>query len=147
MKISQKGLNLIKEFEGCYLHPYKCVANKWTIGYGHTKGVNQNTRPINQQEAEEILKNDVSSFENLVNNKSIVPQQINQNQFDALVSFAFNLGQRNLRELCNDNYPPGEKTVDHIANEITLYNKVNGKFCKGLANRREKEKKLFLGKI
>ena len=50
-------------------------------------------------------------------------------------------------DICNDNYPPGKKTVEHIASEITLYNKVKGKFCQGLANRREKEKQLFLGLI
>ena len=49
MEISQKGIDLIKEFEGCLLTAYKCVAGKWTIGYGHTKGVDQNTKPITQQ--------------------------------------------------------------------------------------------------
>ena len=53
MRISQKGLDLIKEFEGRSLKAYKCVAGNWTIGYGHTKGVNQNTQPITQQQAEE----------------------------------------------------------------------------------------------
>ena len=147
MKISQKGLNLIKEFEGLRLEPYQCAAGKWTIGYGHTDGVDENTKPITKEQAEEYLKQDVAKFEKYVNNKNFVPQKINQNQFDALVSFAFNLGQGNLKELCTANYPPGKKTVDHIANEITLYNKVNKKYNQGLANRREKEKQLFLGKI
>ena len=93
------------------------------------------------------MKEDLKYFENRVNNKYYVPQKINQNQFDALVSFAFNLGEGNLRELCTANYPPGQKTCEHIAEEITLYNKVNKKFCQGLAKRREKEKKLFLGQI
>ena len=144
MKISQNGLNLIKEFEGLRLQPYKCVAGKWTIGYGHTNNVNQNTRSITIEQAEQLLKQDVEYFENLVNDESYVPQDINQNQFDALVSFAFNLGGGNLRELCNANYPPGKKTVNHIAAEITLYNKVNKKTCQGLVNRRKKEKELFL---
>ena len=91
MEISQKGINLIKEFEGCSLTAYKCVAEKWTIGYGHTEGVDPNTKPITQQKAEEYLKEDLKYFENCVNNKYYVPQKINQNQFDALVSFAFNL--------------------------------------------------------
>ena len=147
MKISQKGIDLIKEFEGCSLTAYQCVAEKWTIGYGHTKGVDPNTKPITQEQAEEYLKEDLKYFENCVNNKSYVPQTINQNQFDALVSFAFNLGEGNLRELCTANYPPGKKTCAHIAEEITLYNKAKKKFCQGLANRREKEKKLFLGQI
>ena len=147
MRISQKGLDLIKEFEGLRLQPYKCVAGKWTIGYGHTQGVSGNTKPITVQQAEDYLKQDLQNFENYVNNKSYVPQTINQNQFDALVSFAFNLGQGNLKELCTANYPPGQKTVAHIADEITLYNKVNKKYNQGLANRRAKEKQLFLGQI
>ena len=144
MKISQNGLNLIKEFEGLYLKPYKCVAGRWTIGYGHTNGVNQNTSPLTREQAEQLLKKDVEYFENLVNNKSYVPQDINQNQFDALVSFAFNLGGGNLKELCHANFLPGEKKVEHIAAEIILYNKANGITCQGLVNRRKREKELFL---
>ena len=146
MRISQKGIDLIKEFEGCRLEAYKCVAGKWTIGYGHTANVKQGDR-ITEQEAENLLRDDLASFEKLVNNKSYVPQSINQNQFDALVSFAFNLGGRNLKELCTANYPPNQKTTNHIAQEITLYNKAGGKKVQGLVNRREKEKKLFLGQI
>ena len=74
---------------------------------------------ITQQQAEEYLKEDLRYFEDRVNNKSYVPQTINKNQFDALVSFAFNLGEGNLRELCTANYPPGKKTCAHIAEEIT----------------------------
>ena len=147
MRISQKGLDLIKEFEGLSLKPYKCVAGVWTIGYGHTKGVSENTSAITEQQAEQLLRDDIRYFERLVNDKNYVPQRLNQNQFDALVSFAFNLGGGNLKELCTANYKPGKKTVTHIANEITLYNKVNKKYCQGLANRREKEKLLFEGKI
>ena len=147
MQISQKGLNLIKEFEGLRLKPYKCAAGVWTIGYGHTNGVNENTNAITEAQAEQYLRDDLRNFETLVNNKNYVPQNINQNQFDALVSFAFNLGGGNLKELCTANYKPGKKTVTHIANEITLYNKVNKKYCQGLANRREKEKLLFESKI
>ena len=147
MQISQKGLNLIKEFEGLRLKPYKCAAGVWTIGYGHTNGVNENTNAITEAQAEQYLRDDLRNFETLVNNKNYVPQNINQNQFDALVSFAFNLGGGTLKELCNDNYKPGQKTVDYIESEITLYNKENKKICQGLVNRREKEKQLFLGKI
>ena len=109
MKTSEKGLKLIKEFEGLRLEPYKCDVGVWTIGYGHTKGINQNTKPITKEQAEDFLKDDLKFFEGLVNNKKYVPQQINQNQFDALVSFTFNLGGGNLKELFNDNYPPWTK--------------------------------------
>ena len=91
MEISQKGLDLIKEFEGLSLKPYKCVAGVWTIGYGHTKGVSENTSAITEQQAEQLLRDDIRYFERLVNDKNYVPQRLNQNQFDALVSFAFNL--------------------------------------------------------
>ena len=114
----------------------------WSYERSQSKYTTYNTK-----QAEEYLKEDLRYFEDRVNNKSYVPQTINQNQFDALVSFAFNLGEGNLRELCTANYPPGKKTCAHIAEEITLYNKANKKFCQGLANRREKEKKLFLGQI
>ena len=111
-----------------------------------SNSINKSTEQ-NKKQAEDYLKQDLQNFENYVNNKSYVPQTINQNQFDALVSFAFNLGQGNLKELCTANYPPGQKTVAHIADEITLYNKVNKKYNQGLANRRAKEKQLFLGQI
>ena len=90
------------------------------------------------------MRKDLEFFEGLVNDKRYVPQNINQNQFDALVSFVFNLGEVNLRELCNDNFPPGQKTVSDIAREITLYNKVHKKYNQGLANRRARELQLFL---
>ena len=147
MEISPKGLDLIKKFEGLSLKPYQCVAGVWTIGYGHTNGVSENTNAITEQQAEQLLRDDIRYFERLVNDKNYVPQSLNQDQFDALVSFAFNLGGGNLKELCNANYPPGKKTVEHIASEITLYNKANRKYCQGLANRREKEKLLFESKI
>ena len=146
MKISQKGIDLIKECEGWRLEAYKCAAGKWTIGYGHTANVKQGER-ITQEQAEEYLKSDLAKFENLVNNKSYVPQTINQDQFDALVSFAFNLGGGNLKELCTANYPPNQKTTAHIAQEITLYTKAGGKKNQGLVNRRAKEKQLFLSEI
>ena len=114
MKISENGINMIKEFEGCSLQAYQCEAGVQTIGYGHTKNVEKGDK-ITKEEADELLKSDLAYFEGLVNDKSYVPQSLNQNQFDALVSFAFNLGGRNLKELCTANYPKGEKTTAHIA--------------------------------
>ena len=145
MKISQNGINLIKGFEGLFLDAYQCEAGVWTIGYGHTKDVQPGQR-INEKQAEEYLKEDLRRFVNAVNNKNNVPQKLNQNQFDALVSFAFNLGEGNLRELCTANFQ--NKTTAQIADEITLYCKVkiDNKYedSKILINRRNKEKALFL---
>ncbi len=65
MKTSEKGLKLIKEFEGLRLEPYKCDAGVWTIGYGYTKDINQNTKPITNEQAEDFLKDDLKFFEGL----------------------------------------------------------------------------------
>ena len=137
-KISEKGLNLIKQFEGCRLRAYQCSAGVWTIGYGHTAGVKQG-QTITQVQAEEYLKQDCRKFENYVNNKAYVPvtAQLNQNQFDALVSFAFNCGQGNLKTLCK-----GRCTVQ-IAAALPKYNKAAGKVLSGLVRRRVAEQKLF----
>ena len=94
MKTSQKGIDLIKQFEGCRLSAYKCPAGVWTIGYGHTYGVKAGQK-ISQKQAEEFLKDDLKSFEAAVNNYVKVP--LTQNQFDALVSFSFNVGSEALR--------------------------------------------------
>ena len=137
-KISEKGLNLIKQFEGCRLRAYQCSAGVWTIGYGHTARVKQG-QTITQAQAEEYLKQDCRKFENYVNNKAYVPvtAQLNQNQFDALVSFAFNCGQGNLKTLC-----AGRSTAQ-IAAALPKYNKAAGKVLSGLVRRRVAEQKLF----
>ena len=90
MKTSQNGINLIKKFEGCRLEAYRCPAGKPTIGYGHTAGVKMGQK-ITQVQAESYLKDDLVKYEKLV--KKYNPKyHWNQNQFDALVSFAYNIG-------------------------------------------------------
>lgn len=98
--ISQQGLNLIKKFEGLHkveadgmVVPYRCPAGVLTLGYGHTKGVKKNMR-ITQQEAEDLLREDMVTFEAEV--KRLVNVPLTQYQFDALVSFCFNVGAANL---------------------------------------------------
>ena len=100
-KIGQAGLNLIKQFEGCRLFAYQCAAGVWTIGYGHTAGVKKGMT-ITQAQADAYLKQDCRKFESYVNSAAYVPitANLNQNQFDALVSFAFNCGAGNLKKLC-----------------------------------------------
>ena len=87
MRTSKKGIDLIKKYEGCSLKSYKCPANVLTIGYGHTSNVQPN-QIINQEQANEMLVNDLVHFETLVNGLKL---PINQNQFDAIISFCFNI--------------------------------------------------------
>ena len=98
--ISAVGIALIKRFEGCRLTAYKCSAGVWTIGYGHTSGVHSG-QAITQAQADALLWQDLEKFEWYVNSTAYVPitAQLNENQFAALVSFAFNCGQGNLKRL------------------------------------------------
>lgn len=137
MKTSQVGIDLIKQFEGCRLIAYKPMASEkyWTIGYGHYGADVHSGQRITQAQAEEYLKQDLSRFEKAVDNLS---RPLNQNQFDALVSFAFNCGEGNLKKLCSG------RTDAQIAEKILLYNKAGGKTLAGLTNRRKAERELFL---
>lgn len=137
-KIGQAGLKLIMEFEGCRLAAYKCAAGVWTIGYGHTAGVHSGMT-ITQAQADAYLLEDVAKFEKYVNKSAYVPvtDKLNQNQFDALVSFAFNCGAGNLKTLC------AGRTIAQIGAKITAYNKAGGKVLSGLTKRRAAEKELF----
>lgn len=92
---SVAGVNLIKQFEGCLLTAYQDSVGVWTIGYGHTAGVKQG-QVIMQQQAEDFLRADLFEFEKAVN-KLVLPP-IKQNQFDALVSFTYNLGTGTLEK-------------------------------------------------
>ena len=137
-KIGQAGLALIKQYEGCRLAAYRCAAGVWTIGYGHTAGVHSGMT-ITQAQADAYLRQDIAKFEGYVNNPAYVPitANLNQNQFDALVSFAFNLGAGNLRKLCKG------RTAAQIAQAMTQYCKANGKVLAGLRRRRAAEQALF----
>lgn len=137
-RIGQAGLALIKQYEGCRLAAYRCAAGVWTIGYGHTAGVHSGMT-ITQAQADAYLQQDIAKFEGYVNNPTYVPitEQLNQNQFDALVSFAFNLGAGNLRKLCKG------RTAAQIARAMPSYNKAAGKVLAGLTRRRKAEQALF----
>jgi lysozyme len=89
-RISQEGLDLIKRWEGCRTNAYKCPANVWTIGYGHTKTAKPGMM-ISHSKADDLLLEDLKVFESAVRRLVTVP--LNQNQFDALVSFVFNVGE------------------------------------------------------
>ena len=138
MNISNRGLDLIKSFEGCQLSSYRCPSNKWTIGWGHTKNVYEGMT-ITQAQADQFLFEDVQRFVNAVNQYQ-ARFNFNQNEFDALVSFTYNCGEGSLAAVmscCN--------TKQEIAEECKLYNKSSdGQVLPGLVRRREEEYKLFM---
>ena len=138
MKTSQRGINLIKQFEGVRLTAYKCPAGVYTIGYGHTRGVKRGMR-ITEEEASSYLTADLLNSEKAVERYDSV-YHWNQNEFDALVSFTFNCGAANLRSLLRN----GRRNRSQIAATLPLYRKAGGKVLKGLERRRAAEKALFL---
>lgn len=135
MKISTTGLNLIKSFEGCRLTAYKCPAGVWTIGYGHTGGVKSGQK-ITQTKAESYLKSDLAKFEKHVMSYD-KKYNWNQNEFDALASFAYNIGS--ITQLTAN----GTRTKKQISEKILAYDKAAGKTLAGLTRRRQAEKALF----
>lgn len=154
--IGQRGLDLIKHFESSgelkpgskFLTAYRCPADVWTIGYGHTglthkDGTVKAGRVITVQEAEDLLRHDLSVFAAGVDELAKV--ELNQDQFDALVSFAFNVGlgalksSTLLRKLNAGDY-------DGAAGQFPQWNKGGGKVLAGLTRRRASERNLFLGK-
>ena len=138
MKTSQRGINLIKQFEGVRLTAYKCPAGVYTIGYGHTRGVKRGMK-ITEEEASAYLTDDLLNSEKAVERYDSV-YHWNQNEFDALVSFTFNCGAANLRSLLRN----GRRNRSQIAETLPLYRKAGGKVLKGLERRRAAEKALFL---
>ena len=138
MKTSQRGINLIKQFEGVRLTAYKCPAGVYTIGYGHTRGVARGMK-ITEEEASVYLTADLLNSEKAVERYDSV-YHWNQNEFDALVSFTFNCGAANLRSLLRN----GRRNRSQIAATLPLYRKAGGKVLKGLERRRAAEKALFL---
>lgn len=140
MKTSQKGINLIAKYEGCRLEAYKDPVGVWTIGYGHTANV-RSGQVITKAQAEDLLRDDLSKFEAYVS--KYVKIALSQSQFDALVSFTYNVGAGNLKsstllkKLNSGDYAGA-------ANEFPRWNKAGGKVLNGLVKRRAEEQQLFL---
>lgn len=139
MKISENGLNLIKHFEGCELQAYKCPAGVWTIGYGHIKTAHEG-KVITQEQADEMLVEEMEEYEGYINRA--VKVELSQNQFDAMVSWVYNLGNGNL----------GASTLLKVLNmgdyagvpaQMLRWNKAGGKVLEGLTRRRQAEADLF----
>ena len=139
MNIGQRGIEIIKHFEGCELEAYKCPAGVWTIGYGHIKGVSEGMS-ITQEQAEQMLLDELKEYENYINELVVV--DLSQNQFDALVSWVYNLGPANLQsstllKVLNSGDYSG------VPAQIERWNKAGGKVLEGLIRRREAESALF----
>jgi lysozyme len=149
MKLDKKGYDLIKEFEGLKLKPYLCSAQVPTIGYGSTyyengTKVKLTDAPITKERADALFKIVADDFAKRV--LPLIKKPVTQNQFNALVSFAFNLGVRALQNstllrLLNNN--PNDA---NIAKEFLKWNKAGGRVLQGLTNRRIKESDLYFTK-
>jgi lysozyme len=154
MTLDNKGYLLIAQFEGLRLNPYLCSAGVPTIGYGSTfypsgRKVTMRDKPITQETAFWMLKQVANMFAKDVD--SLVTSNINQNQFNALVSFAFNLGS----DIDADNIPEGlgdsrllrrvnaNPNDPEIAREFVKWNKAGGRVLDGLTKRRLKEAELY----
>ncbi|MEG5818345.1 lysozyme [Enterobacter hormaechei] len=145
MQTSEKGIALIKQFEGCKLTAYQDSVGVWTIGYGWTQPVDGKPiragMTIKQETAERLLKTGLVSYESDVSR--LVKVGLTQGQFDALVSFTYNLGARSLststllRKINAGDYAGA-------ADEFLRWNKAGGKVLNGLTRRREAERALFL---
>lgn len=139
--IGEAGLALIKQFEGCRLKAYKPVSTEqyWTIGWGHYGADVKEGQTITQAEADALLVSDCQRFADTVDNPANCPltDQLNANQRDALISFAFNCGAGNLRTLCKG------RTLPQIRDAMALYNKAGGATLPGLTRRRAAEQALF----
>jgi lysozyme len=143
MKIDAKGIALIKEFEGCRLTAYKCVAGVWTIGWGFTKGVKEGD-VITQSQADARLFLEIKQYEKAVD--VATKGTCNQNQFSALVSFAWNVGVAGMA---------GSSVIKALnrgdtkaaARAFGLWDKAGGKVFAGLTRRRAAEAALFLEPI
>ena len=142
MRTGRDGVELIRHFEGCRFDAYLCPAGVWTIGYGHTAGVKEGDS-IDQEAAEAFLIEDLETFEQAVTRLVEVP--LTQQQFDALVSWTFNLGAGNLAESTLlkklNNYQYAE-----VPEQMMRWVRAGGKVLDGLVRRRAAEAALFQSK-
>ena len=139
MKTSEVGRELIKEFEGCKQVAYQDSVGVWTIGYGHTKDVYEGQLAI-KKTCDRFLEEDLDEFEGYVD--SYVKVELNQNQFDALVAWTFNLGPGNLSESTMLR-KLNEGDYDAVPDEMRRWNKAGGEVLNGLVRRRDAEAGLF----
>ena len=142
MKVSQKGIDLIKKFEGCKLEAYLDSVGVLTIAYGHTKNVKIGMK-ITQEEAENLLRSDIAPIEKTLNGLNI---NLSQGEFDALVSWCFNLGLGNFKSSTMYRFIVSKKSDLEITDQMVKWHNAGGKPLLGLKRRRCEEANLFLGK-
>jgi lysozyme len=140
MQASEHAFALIRAFEGFRAAPYRCAAGVWTIGYGHTTGISATTEFISKARAELLLQHDVKQCEQVLWRMVSVP--LRQHQYDALISFVFNLGAGALqRSTLRQKLNRGDH--ESAAEEFSKWVFANGVKLPGLVRRREAEKQLF----
>ena len=149
MKTSQQGINLIKAYEGFSSKPYLCPAQYWTIGYGNIRGrdgkrITKDSHHLSESEAEQLLAHELRSFESTV--KRLIKVPLTQGQFDALVSFTYNLGggalsSSSLRRILNrGNYHGAER-------QFGRWVFAGGRKLRGLVKRRAAEARMFASAV
>ena len=145
MKVNAEGYALLKRFEGCRLKAYLCPANVWTIGYGNTfyeDGTKvKEGDVITQQRADELAKFIVEQFADSI--RAMIKQPLNENQFSACVSLAYNIGTGGFKKSSVLRKLNANPLDTSIADSFRLWNKGGGKVLRGLVNRREAEIQLY----
>ena len=139
MKISENGLELIKKFEGCETTAYQDSVGVWTIGFGHTKGVEEG-QTCSIEDAESMLANEMDEYEGYINN--MVKVDLQQHEFDALVAWGYNLGPPNLGESTMLKVLNGGQ-FDRVPEEMNRWTRAGGKILEGLVRRRQAESLMF----
>ena len=148
MKVNKLGIDMMHHFEGCRLQAYQCSAKVWTIGWGNTyyqdkKPVKQGDK-VTQDQADELFEMIMNEF--AIEVRNALTKEVTENQFSALVCFAYNVGIGNLKKstlLRKVNVNPDDET---IAGEFAKWNKAGGKVLNGLVRRRKAEADLYFTK-
>tara|TARA_R100001443_G_C3310641_1_gene167653 strand:- start:363 stop:806 length:444 start_codon:yes stop_codon:yes gene_type:complete len=139
MKISENGLELIKKFEGCETTAYQDSVGVWTIGFGHTKGVEEG-QTCSIEDAESMLADEMDEYEGYINN--MVKVDLQQHEFDALVAWVYNLGPTNLGESTMLKVLNGGQ-FDRVPDEMNRWTRAGGEILEGLVRRRQAESLMF----
>ena len=139
MKISEDGLELIKKFEGCETSAYQDNVGVWTIGFGHTKGVEEG-QTCSIEDAESMLADEMDEYEGYINN--MVKVDLQQHEFDSLVAWVYNLGPTNLGESTMLKVLNGGQ-FDRVPDEMNRWTRAGGEILEGLVRRRQAESLMF----